>query len=266
MLACEKGEEKMRKGLLIALAAAVLGVLLVPAAASAGRQDVPAAGGYSEAGANDRDVLAAARFAVAEEARRRGRPLSLLAVTRAEKQVVAGLNYRLRLSVRDGRADRQAVAVVYQNLQNAYSLSEWNWDGGAASSPASREVKVYLVALDDRGKKGRKIGCDDSLVPLTRTVRAGGDPLRAAIEELLSVPREHGAGLGNYWWGENLRVRGVAVRGGTATIRISGRLFVAGICDVPRIEEQIKETARQFPRVRRVRVFLNGQPLSEAIR
>lgn len=130
----------------------------------------------------------------------------------------------------------------------------------------TREVKVYLVAVGDAGKKGRKIGCDDSLVAVTRTVKNDGAPLRAAVRELLSMPREYEGGLGNYWFGENLRVTGTTISRGTATIRIAGRVFVAGVCDEPRIEEQIKETARQFAGVRRVNVFVNGRPLARVIR
>jgi spore germination protein GerM len=130
----------------------------------------------------------------------------------------------------------------------------------------TREVKVYLVAVGDAGKAGRKIGCDDSLVAVTRSVKNDGAPLRAAVRELLSMPHEYEGGLGNYWYGERLRVTGATVSRGTATIRIAGRLFVAGVCDEPRIEEQIKETARQFPGVRRVNVFVNGRPLARVIR
>lgn len=228
-------------------------------------QETPIAGGYHERSVTDSEVLAAARFAVREGGRREGRPLSLIAVKRAETQVVAGLNYRLQLSVRDRGEVHDVNAVVYRNLRNAYSLSEWEEAGGGGAGAASRQVKVYLVALDDGGKRGRKIGCGDSLVPVTRPVRAGGTPLRAAVEELLSVPHEYEGGLGNYWWGEDLKVQSISMRGGTATIRISGKLYVAGICDQPRIEEQIKATARQFPGVRRVRVFVNGRTLSDAI-
>jgi spore germination protein GerM len=135
-----------------------------------------------------------------------------------------------------------------------------------ASRRATREVKVYLVAVGDAGRSGQKVGCDDSLVAVTRRVGAGGAPLKAAVRELLSMPREHEGRLGNYWQGENLRLRDVTLRGGTATIRITGRLHVAGVCDEPRIEGQIRETARQFPGVRRVRVFVNGRPLSQVIR
>lgn len=231
-------------------------------------QEIPIAGGYGERSVTDPAVLYAARFAVREESRREGRRISLLAIKRAESQVVAGLNYRLRLSVRHGGEVQEVRAVVYQNLQRAYRLSSWERAGyeDSGGGGSSREVKIYLVALDDRGRRGRKIGCDDSLVPVTRAVQARGTPLRAAIEELLAVPHEAGDGLSNYWQGENLRVRSVALLGGVATIRISGTLAVAGICDEPRIEEQIKATARQFRSVRRVRVFVNGQPLSEAIR
>ena len=142
----------------------------------------------------------------------------------------------------------------------------------AATVPArqaarrTREVKVYLVALDDKGKRGRRIGCDDSLVPVTRTVAAAGAPLRAAVEELLAVPREYEGGLGNYWAGEGLRVQSAVISRGVATVRIAGTLPVAGVCDQPRIEEQIKATARQFRRVRSVRVLLNGRRLSDAVR
>lgn len=130
----------------------------------------------------------------------------------------------------------------------------------------TRQVKVYLVALDDKGKRGRRIGCDDSLVAVTREVAATGTPLKAAVEELLAVPREFEGGLGNYWAGENLRVQSAVISRGVATIRIRGVLPVAGVCDEPRIEEQIKATARQFRGVRSVRVFLNGERLSDAIR
>lgn len=129
----------------------------------------------------------------------------------------------------------------------------------------TREVKVYLVALDDKGRRGRKIGCDDSLVPVARGVRAGA-PLRAVVEELLAIPREYEGGLNNFWAGEGLRVQSAVVSRGVATIRVRGTLPVAGVCDEPRIEEQIKATARQFPGVRSVRVFLNGQRLADAIR
>jgi hypothetical protein len=241
-------------------------VLLTAFAGVSAAQQAPAVGTYQEVSKDDPEVVAAARFAVAEENRRERARVSLVSVNRAERQVVAGFNYRLRLSVMAGGARREVSAVVYRNLKDAYALTAWESSGGAGARGATREVKVYLVAVGDAGKAGRKIGCDDSLVPVTRTVRAGGDVLRAAVEELLSLPHEYEGGLSNFWWGDGLKVRGVTIRAGTATIRLSGRVYVAGVCDEPRIEEQIKETARQFPGVRRARVFVGGRPLAQVIR
>lgn len=247
------------------LLAALSFVMLWAAPPVSTAQDVPIAGGYSERATNDRGVAAAAAFAARERGRRTGRRVTLVAIKRAETQVVAGLNYRLLLSVREGRDARNVTAVVYQNLRQRLSLESWE-PAAVGGPPTGREVKVYLVALDDKGRRGRRIGCDDSLVHVTRTVAATGTPLKAAVEELLAIPREYEGNLGNYWAGENLRVQSAVISGGVATIRIRGTLPVAGVCDEPRIEEQIKETARQFRGVRSVRVFLNGQRLSDAIR
>jgi hypothetical protein len=46
---------------------------------------------------------------------------------------------------------------------------------------------------------------------------------------------------------------------------LTGEVFVAGVCDQPRIEEQIEETARQFPMVNQVSVFIGNHTLAEAI-
>jgi hypothetical protein len=105
-------------------------------------------------------------------------------------------------------------------------------------------------------------------VAVTRTIKPTAAPIRAALDELLSMPEEFDDGgqqLGNYWKGSDLKVKSVSLTRGTATIQITGRLLVAGICDEPRITEQIEATAKQFPSVKRVRVFVSGTPLKEAI-
>src|SRR5437763_8111848 len=164
----------MKRALALLSAFALLtGVAVVSSARQA-----PAVGAYQERSKDDPDVVAAARFAVAEEGRREGARVSLVSINRAERQLVAGFNYRLRLSVKTRGEVREASAVVYRNLKDAYTLTAWERSGGAGTRAATREVKVYLVAVGDAGKAGRKIGCDDSLVPVTRTVGAAGDPLR----------------------------------------------------------------------------------------
>jgi hypothetical protein len=138
------------------------------------------------------------------------------------------------------------------------------------SSQNTQSIKIYLVAVGDDGKTGKKIGCGDSLVAVTRTIKKTAAPLTAAIRELLQTPQHPGvdgsSNLENFWKGRNLKIRSVSIVNRTATIRLSGALSVAGVCDEPRIESQIDATARQFPTVKRVKVFIGKQALAAAIR
>ncbi len=162
--------------------------------------------------------------------------------------------------------------------RTGWKISDIKYDDGASlleilkrdrsSAENTQPVKVYLVAVGDDGKTGKKIGCGDSLIAVTHTIKKTTAPLTAAIRELLLTPQhpDGSPNLENFWKGRNLKVTSVSIRNGTATIRISGEVFVAGICDEPRIQSQIEETARQFPTVKKVKVFIGKRTLAEAIR
>lgn len=120
-----------------------------------------------------------------------------------------------------------------------------------------------MVALEDGGRSGKKVGCNDSLIAITREIPPTRAPLRAALEELLRMPRKSGTGreLHNALHGSKLRLNRVSVRRGEAVIHLSGLLVTGGVCDSPRIQGQIEETALQFPTVKKMRVYINGRPL-----
>jgi hypothetical protein len=56
-------------------------------------------------------------------------------------------------------------------------------------------------------------------------------------------------------------VEGVTLEDGEAIVKLSGTLMLGGVCDNPRVEAQLEETALQFSTVSRVSVFVNGVPL-----
>src|SRR5437763_12086111 len=64
-------------------------------------------GGYAPAELGT-EVKAAANFAVGEQARRQAVPLKLLGISSAEKQIVAGTNYRFVLTVEQFGSRRHA--------------------------------------------------------------------------------------------------------------------------------------------------------------
>jgi len=84
-------------------------------------------GGYNSVSKNDPQVKAAAKFAVAAQSKRVKHVITLISINKAEQQVVAGMNYKVCLQVRDGRRVRKATAVVYRNLQGKRSLTSWDW-------------------------------------------------------------------------------------------------------------------------------------------
>lgn len=106
-------------------------------------QDGQIAGGYGDASITDKDVKSAAAYAIRTRVSRTHKKLTLVKIQKAEMQVVAGLNYRICMRVKDSRGRRSTVtAVVYKNLQNRKSLSRWKtggctYDDNISESPAS---------------------------------------------------------------------------------------------------------------------------------
>lgn len=139
----------------------------------------------------------------------------------------------------------------------------------AANTPEGiSRVKIFLVAVGDGGQAGREIGCGDSLVPVEVQIEPTLGVLRAALEELLKLEGEshYGqSGLYNALYLSDLSIREVAVLNGEAVIRLEGELIFGGECDIPRIEEQLRALALQFPTVDSVRIFVNGERLEDLL-
>jgi hypothetical protein len=136
-----------------------------------------------------------------------------------------------------------------------------------ASPPASQTVQIYLIALEDQGISGELIGCGDSLVPVRVSIAPTQGVLRAALETLLGVKQSYygQSGLYNALYQSNLRVEDVRIESGLATIQLTGSLLLGGVCDNPRVEGQLRATARQFSTVQNVEILVNGTPLDELL-
>lgn len=103
-----------------------IGLLSVPSTmAGVIAQQDQIAGGYAETSNSDPEALAAARFAIKKEAQKLHVRVSFRSIKRAEVQVVAGLNYRLCMTVMIKRKTREVTVVVYKNLKQKYSLTSW---------------------------------------------------------------------------------------------------------------------------------------------
>ncbi len=88
-------------------------------------------GGYKRIPNDDAGAAAAARFAVESHGEAIDRTVELLSVESAERQVVAGTNYRLTLSVNIQGLGEQAdvtqtvTVVVFRDLKGFHHLKSW---------------------------------------------------------------------------------------------------------------------------------------------
>ena len=135
----------------------------------------------------------------------------------------------------------------------------------APSGQAVTRVSIFLVALEDAGKSGKRIGCDDSVVAVEQEVDPAPEPVAAALQALFAIrDRNYGeSGLYNALYQSQLTVDSVSVTEGRATVQLRGQTMLNGVCDNPRAEAQIEETVLAAAGVNEAVVLINGTPLTE---
>ena len=88
-------------------------------------QTSPQTGAYAKVEKSDVDVKAAVDFAVKEK----GENFRVVKIKKAERQVVAGMNFRVKMKVAEKTGDKESkytvTAVIYRDLEGNYSLTSW---------------------------------------------------------------------------------------------------------------------------------------------
>lgn len=132
-----------------------------------------------------------------------------------------------------------------------------------ATGPGMITTQIYLIALEDGGRMGREIGCGDSVVPVQVELNPTSNVLEATLKKLLALDsRRYGQQeLYNALHRSDLQVANVTIRNGQALINLTGTVRLGGVCDNPRFQAQLEETALQFPAVDQVTIFINDQSL-----
>ena len=95
-------------------------------------------GGFMKADTADKTVMSAANFAVTTKAKDDD-SLKLVSILSAERQTVAGANYRVCMAIESEDEPQQAQATVYVNLKNVYSLIDWKIEKCAADDDDTAE-------------------------------------------------------------------------------------------------------------------------------
>ena len=85
-------------------------------------------GGWSKASVSDANVRKAAQVAVDTASKAAGKPFTLVSVDAAEQQVVAGMNYSLKLTVKVAGKTRSADATVWWQSWRPVPFELTSWD------------------------------------------------------------------------------------------------------------------------------------------
>ncbi len=90
----------------------------------------PIAGGYQKIEATDANAVSAAKFAANAEAKKKKAQIKIVSINQAERQIVAGTNFRLCLKTEIKEKNKNAYsqivqATVFQNLKQKMSLAKW---------------------------------------------------------------------------------------------------------------------------------------------
>jgi hypothetical protein len=118
---------EMKMSLRLVAGLFVLGVMFGSAAVSQAQTRPPMVGGYKEAPTDDPEVRAAAEFAIGAQGEKENITIKLHSIEHAERQVVAGTNYKmcLRVGKGDDPEDADVMVVVFRSLKKEYSLKSW---------------------------------------------------------------------------------------------------------------------------------------------
>lgn len=154
-------------------------------------------------------------------------------------------------------------AIINSNI-NTIQPSNLNDD---ATTDFVDQVSIALVLIGDDGQAGTLIGCGDSLVMVPRPITPTQAPLRSALEALLTYdPTVNGQPTyTNVLRQSILTIDRVAIENGIASVDLSGTLQLSGVCDNPRMENQLVSTIKQFSTVQTAVVTINDRPLAEVV-
>jgi hypothetical protein len=129
-------------------------------------------------------------------------------------------------------------------------------------------TNLYFIAIGDGGQTGPQIGCGDSILPVAITLNPPTvAPMTAAYNQLFTIKDQNYGGYYNALYQSTLTLDSITVVGrGFVQVYLSGNFVLGGECDSPRVLAQLEQVALQYDTVNGVRIYLNGNLLTEKIK
>lgn len=121
-------------------------------------------------------------------------------------------------------------------------------------------VTLFMVETGNDSGKGTPIGCGDLLVERRVRIPKGENLLAGTMRALIAPEND---GPENFVAGKDVKLERAEISGGVARVYLAGVIPLSGVCDHPRVEQQLLRTAAQFAEVDSALVYIGGQRLEE---
>lgn len=133
----------------------------------------------------------------------------------------------------------------------------------------SKTISIALVSLENKIKSDSTFGCGDALVIRKTDKSVEQNRIKEALNELFSIESTTQGKEGNKVYNSlsqsDLKVASIEEQDNSIVVRLEGDLALAGTCDSPRVEEQLKATIKENAETENINIFLNNQPLQETL-
>lgn len=139
------------------------------------------------------------------------------------------------------------------------------------ASPAEQQVLVSLVSLGEGTPEAGSFGCGDMIfnIPKMTTASAEVNKVSQALTALLVMDEQRttyqGEELYNALANSDLAVDRIEPAAGVLNVYLTGEISQGGVCDSPRIDEQLRSTVTANSDVDSVEIFINDEPISEVL-
>lgn len=166
-----------------------------------------------------------------------------------------------------GNSSSSKSGVSNSNTTIGKSDNNSNNNTTVENKKTTATIKIFLIAIDDNGKSGKKLDTGDSAVAVERVITTPETPLKGALNDLFSIKdRIYGkSGLYNSLYQSTLKVESAKIENGAAAVNLSGTLRLGGVMDIPRVKAQLIETVMQFSSVKSAKIYINGKTLDDAL-
>lgn len=140
-------------------------------------------------------------------------------------------------------------------------------DSSETTTDTKTRLRLYFIALGDKGASGTSLGCGDSLIETDTEAVGTTDKLQETFERLLaSHDQTYGdTGLYNPLYQSQLTFVSGQVSGDTVTVKLSGTIKQAGECDTPRIQAQLTSVAKAATGATHATITVNNKSLDKVL-